>query len=405
MSGNAVKYRSNQKREENGVGPKKPAQKLKSNPKNTLVLWKSPVSTLYSFFLECVFRFTQLRFTVLRNKGWFFLLLFTLVAIWLLNCVDGPHTEVFQRLQKTILWWGWWVWLGFLSSCGFGTGLHTFVLYLGPFIAEVTMSAYECKTLKFPRPPYPDRIICPDGAFLEEKITFWRIMRKVQMESIMWGIGTAIGELPPYFMARGARLSDRHNDEDLKELEEILATEQTHDSVHTKDLSFQKRAELLLHRLIIRAGFLGILLCASVPNPLFDLAGMTCGHFLVPFWSFFGATVIGKAIIKVHLQQFTVIALSSEHHVESLVHLMGRIPVYGRSLQAPFLEYLQQQKANLHNKVTTTHQSWLQTIIFLIVTGLICSFVVSIIHALANKYQRRLRQWQRIAEAENLNAK
>ncbi|GAA54234.1 vacuole membrane protein 1 [Clonorchis sinensis] len=206
-------------------------------------------------------------------------------------------------------------------------------------------------------------------------------------------------------MARGARLSDRHNDEDLKELEEILATEQTHDSVHTKDLSFQKRAELLLHRLIIRAGFVGILLCASVPNPLFDLAGMTCGHFLVPFWSFFGATVIGKAIIKVHLQQFTVIALSSEHHVESLVHLMGRIPVYGRSLQAPFLEYLQQQKANLHNKVTTTHQSWLQTIILLIVTGLICSFVVSIIHALANKYQRRLRQWQRLAEDENLNAK
>ncbi|KER22895.1 hypothetical protein T265_09101 [Opisthorchis viverrini] len=300
-----------------------------------------------------------------------------------------------------------WIWYGASYICAVPCKTRRLFLtrFQGPFIAEVTMSAYECKTLKFPRPPYPDRIICPEGAFLEERITFWRIMRKVQMESIMWGIGTAIGELPPYFMARGARLSDRHNDEDLKELEEILATEQTSDSVHTKDLSFQKRAELLLHRLIIRAGFVGILLCASVPNPLFDLAGMTCGHFLVPFWSFFGATVIGKAIIKVHLQQFTVIALSSEHHVESLVHLMGRIPVYGRSLQAPFLEYLQQQKANLHNKVTTTHQSWLQTIIFLIVSGLICSFVVSIIHALANKYQRRLRQWQRLAEAENLNSK
>lgn len=40
----------------------------------------------------------------------------------------------------------------------------------------------------------------------------------------------------------------------------------------------------------------------QIPNPLFDLAGITCGHFLVPFWTFFGATLIGKAIIKMHLQ-------------------------------------------------------------------------------------------------------
>lgn len=40
----------------------------------------------------------------------------------------------------------------------------------------------------------------------------------------------------------------------------------------------------------------------QIPNPLFDLAGITCGHFLVPFWTFFGATVIGKAIIKMHIQ-------------------------------------------------------------------------------------------------------
>lgn len=27
-----------------------------------------------------------------------------------------------------------------------GTGLHTFVLYLGPFIAQVTLAATECKS-------------------------------------------------------------------------------------------------------------------------------------------------------------------------------------------------------------------------------------------------------------------
>jgi len=40
----------------------------------------------------------------------------------------------------------------------------------------------------------------------------------------------------------------------------------------------------------------------QIPNPLFDLAGITCGHFLVPFWTFFGATLIGKAVIKMHIQ-------------------------------------------------------------------------------------------------------
>lgn len=51
-----------------------------------------------------------------------------------------------------------------------------------------------------------------------------------------------------------------------------------------------------------RLGFFGILLFASIPNPLFDLAGITCGHFLVPFATFFGATFIGKACVKASIQ-------------------------------------------------------------------------------------------------------
>jgi uncharacterized membrane protein YdjX (TVP38/TMEM64 family) len=40
----------------------------------------------------------------------------------------------------------------------------------------------------------------------------------------------------------------------------------------------------------------------QVPNPLFDLAGIMCGQFLVPFWKFFLATLLGKALIKTHIQ-------------------------------------------------------------------------------------------------------
>ncbi|KAF8570995.1 Ectopic P granules protein 3 [Paragonimus westermani] len=395
-----VKRSPNCKMEANGTPPTINKRVAEKNDRKNLVLWKNPATTLYYFLMECFYCFTQLRFTISRNKRRCFFIVVISVVLLALNYTNGPHTTVFQRLKKTTFWWGWWIWLGFLSSCGFGTGLHTFVLYLGPFIAEVTMSAYECKTLKFPSPPYPDRIVCPEGTHIMEKISFLRILRKVQMESIMWGLGTAIGELPPYFMARGARLSDRHDDDELEELEAIIATDQASDPTISKSISLQKRAELLLHRLILQAGFVGILLCASIPNPLFDLAGMTCGHFLVPFWSFFGATFIGKALIKVHLQQLTVIALSSEHHVESLVGLMGRIPIYGRRLQAPFLEYLHQQKANLHKKAAPGHQSWLQSVLFFIVLGFILSFIVSIVHAFARNYHRRLCEWQRMVDAE-----
>ncbi len=50
---------------------------------------------------------------------------------------------------------------------------------------------------------------------------------------------------------------------------------------------------------IRRHGFLGILLLASWPNAAFDLCGICCGHFQMPFWQFFGATFLGKALVKV----------------------------------------------------------------------------------------------------------
>ena len=95
-----------------------------------------------------------------------------------------------------------WVGLGVLSSVGLGTGLHTFLLYLGPHIASVTLAAYECGSTDFPSPPYPDSIVCPKTAAAAAAMTVWQIVSKVRVEAFCWGAGTALGELPPYFMAR-----------------------------------------------------------------------------------------------------------------------------------------------------------------------------------------------------------
>ena len=53
---------------------------------------------------------------------------------------------------------------------------------------------------------------------------------------------------------------------------------------------------------IQRRGFVGILLLASWPNAAFDLCGLCCGAFRMPFWQFFGATFLGKSVVKINGQ-------------------------------------------------------------------------------------------------------
>jgi hypothetical protein len=64
--------------------------------------------------------------------------------------------QYWDPVRKQTVWCLYWLGLGVLSSVGLGTGLHTFILYLGPHVATVTLAAYECGSLNFPEPPYPD---------------------------------------------------------------------------------------------------------------------------------------------------------------------------------------------------------------------------------------------------------
>merc|ERR1712010_270020 len=129
-------------------------------------------------------------------------------------------------------------------------------------------------------------------------------------------------------MARAHRLSGYDPDDD--EEDEFLELQQR----NPDDLNTFDRAKLGIERLVERVGFFGILACASIPNPLFDLAGITCGHFLVPFWTFFGATVIGKAVIKMHIQKIFVILAFNKELFEGAVSLLVQIPVLGVRLEA-----------------------------------------------------------------------
>uniref|UniRef100_A0A8C6M845 Vacuole membrane protein 1 n=1 Tax=Nothobranchius furzeri TaxID=105023 RepID=A0A8C6M845_NOTFU len=309
----------------------------------SLVLWRRPVTTLQYFLLETLIMLKEWTYKLWHRRGAVFLLLVLCSLFSVTYSAEGAHQEYVQYLEKKFLWCAYWVGLGILSSVGLGTGLHTFLLYLGPHIASVTLAAYECGSIDFPEPPYPDEIVCPDDGQLEGSVSLFSIMSKVRLEACMWGAGTAIGELPPYFMARAARQSGADpDDEDYEEFEEML--EQAEDAQ-----DFVTRAKLGVQHMVQKVGFFGILACASIPNPLFDLAGITCGHFLVPFWTFFGATLIGKAVIKMHIQKLFVIITFSNHIVEQMVSLIGSVPRVGPSLQKPFSQYLEAQKNKLHH--------------------------------------------------------
>lgn len=79
------------------------------------------------------------------------------------------------------------------------------------------------------------------------------------------------------------------------------------------------RAKLFIFNHMEKYSFWTILACASIPNPLFDLAGITSGHFRIPFKTFFTATFIGKAIIKVHIQMLFIIAIFRKETLNTII--------------------------------------------------------------------------------------
>lgn len=86
-------------------------------------------------------------------------------------------------------------------------------------------------------------------------------MCKVRPEAFLWGAGTALGELPPYFMAKASRLSgiDDDEEEDLKAVLELKRKKEAGDN-----LTLFERLKLGMERVVERVGFFGILACASV---------------------------------------------------------------------------------------------------------------------------------------------
>ncbi|CAA3031476.1 vacuole membrane KMS1 [Olea europaea subsp. europaea] len=305
-----------------------------------LMLTTQPTKTLKLFILAVIQYVRRSISYVLSHSGRLMLLSsIVILAVVLLVTIDGPHEKHVEEVLHYIQFGLWWVALGVASSVGLGSGLHTFVLYLGPHIALFTIKAIQCGRVDIKSAPYdtiqlkrgpswlgkdcaefgPPLFLSSHGA----QIPLSSILPQVQLEAILWGLGTALGELPPYFISRAAKISGGK----VNAIEEI-------DASPAKDNGFIcARLNQIKHWFLSHAQYLNfftILVLASVPNPLFDLAGVMCGQFGIPFWEFFLATVTGKALVKTHIQTAFIISMCNNQLLDwienELIWILSYLP-------------------------------------------------------------------------------
>lgn len=301
-----------------------------------LSIWRSPIVTI-RLFLEVVFIFflTWAK-TIFKHPFTLFIAAPLLVTYVISNQLEGPHQEFLNEMEFVFEFIVWWFGLGVLSSVGLGTGMHTGILFLFPHIFKVCVVASRCETLDFKSSndiwfrSDPTAFVCGDsfGLFLfcfvfffilksylfiyffkhlKEPVYFFGVFCKIFWPCFFWGAGTALGEVPPYWVSRAAALAGEKNSEFLE------ATE-SKSSWNIVNVMKDWMIDFLQ-----RHGFVGVLLMAAWPNMAFDLCGICCGHFLMPFWQFLGATFIGKALIKANGQAMFFIMLFTPHHLEQFV--------------------------------------------------------------------------------------
>ncbi|KAG2445331.1 hypothetical protein HYH02_008797 [Chlamydomonas schloesseri] len=235
----------------------------------------------------------------------------------------GYQEELIVQIEETVKYVVWWVGLGVLSSIGLGTGMHTGLLFLFPHILKVCLAAETCGHVKFDTRSdiwySSESLTC--GDWPHQEVTYMDLFKKVIVTSVLWGIGTAVGEIPPYWLSYSAAVAGQKNVA-LAELEEAMRanTAQRHNLMQRA----VARMEQWMIGFIRAHGFLGILALASWPNAAFDLCGLCCGNFMFPFWKFFGATLIGKGFIKTTGQTLFFVSVFRRHSREAILAWLER---------------------------------------------------------------------------------
>jgi membrane protein YqaA with SNARE-associated domain len=207
------------------------------------------------------------------------------------------------------------------------------------------------------------------------------IIKEMQLEGFLWGLGTAIGELPPYFVAKKASILGQKHEELEAEEKDMLDDSQT----LSKAKKIFKKLKKILFAHMKKHSFITVTLMASIPNPLFDLAGLTCGHLLIPFFTFFFATFIGKAIFKVHLQLLFIVFGFSDKTIKVMLNKIYQYVSGDLSLKLS--KIIEKQKQILTGEMTSEDEFNLVGFLWnCLLTTMILYFVASVINSAVKEY-------------------
>ena len=193
-----------------------------------------------------------------------------LFSTWLLvTSYFSLEVNYFCKMMAT---YGYWFILGILSSVGFGTGLQTGVIFVYPAIFSTYTDNY-------------DPILSINTNIIN---TYLRCVPFV----CAWSVGTVIGELPPYLIAKTINYKDSKA---LDKLYEMLGGngDKIKNSIDDTVVKFKKSP---------KKSFVTIILLSSWPNAMFDVCGVAAGLVRLNMYQFLIPTFIGKVCIKTPIQ-------------------------------------------------------------------------------------------------------
>jgi membrane protein YqaA with SNARE-associated domain len=337
----------------------------RDNARKNIVIYKQPLRVIYLFLLVCYEFIMNMSQRFIKNKLLKYSFVIPLTYYYFTEYPNYYSVIVFN----TIKYMAWWIMLGILSSVGLGTGMHTGLLFLFPHIMFVCLAAEECGSMNFILGE--NSLHQNDGAIecldVIVPVTFLNVFMRVFMPCLLWGTGSAIGEIPPYSISKAATLAGKYN----QNVEEI------------DDSSFGKMKQWMID-LVKKYGFWGVVAFSAWPNAFFDLCGICCGQFLMPFWTFFGAVFIGKAVIKINLQAMFLIMICSKQYLNAFINIISKLTSWQSVID--FNGLLQKMSVrllfNMKNNVDE-QTNWMNYIIMFFI-GMFC---ISCIHQFAQKKQ------------------
>lgn len=206
-------------------------------------------------------------------------------TLWLCISMGSYPSAIINQYISFGLYW---LVLGIFSSIGLGTGLQTGVLFVFPEIISRfnnNKNNYlldQGKIIKFNTNVTN---LSSDEIYSLMYQTYFDCILFV----IIWGIGTALGELPPYLLALTVDMKDKK------------ATVKLFDMLGDNRDRVKGYIDSTVYYLK-QYSFLTILGLSAWPNALFDMCGVASGLVNLPMLDFLVPTIIGKAFIKNQIQ-------------------------------------------------------------------------------------------------------